>query len=327
METVNQPIILTPKQQLFCDEYLTDMNATRAALRAGYSTTTALNGALTRLPKIKMYLDARCNERSEKLHIDQDMLLRELAAIAFGNMGNYYGDDGQPKPIYLLNEDEKAALWQIKTDDAGTLSLKMYSKLGAIEKIARLMRFYLPQTEEPKPVYVYLDKAALDADDKFEDTSFDSIDLEKAAADVKKKAEDEYQYIDKQGKPLFENPLPYGPMADVYRFDIHDLPHDVITKLNVYESLQKPVAEHAAAHGGADVFEPMDVRTQLSNWLSLELWQLGFCSDGDSDETIKCMFETLRRCTRIRNEDGTLVKNMRYGEMPERYKKLLVEYR
>jgi hypothetical protein len=327
METLNQPIILTPKQQLFCDEYLTDMNATRAALRAGYSATTALNGALTRLPKIRMYLDARCDERAGKLHIDQDMLVRELAAIAFGNMGNYYGDDGQPKPIYLLNDDEKAALWHMKTDDAGTLNLKMYNKLSAIEKIAKMMRFYEPRADESKPVYVYLDKSALDVDDKFEDSSFDTADLEKAAADLKKKEEDEYQYIDKEGKPLFENPLPYGPMADVYRFDIHDLPHDVITKLNVYESLQKPVAERVAAHGGAEVFEPVDIRTQFSNWLSLELWQLGFCTDGDSDEMIKCMFERLRTCTRVGNENGTLVKNMRYGEMPERYKKLLVEYR
>ena len=48
---------LTIKQQLFCDEYLKDMNATRAALRAGYSAETAMNGSLMRKPKIKAHLE------------------------------------------------------------------------------------------------------------------------------------------------------------------------------------------------------------------------------------------------------------------------------
>jgi phage terminase small subunit len=47
---------LTPKQQRFCDEYLIDLNATKAALRAGYSGATALSGQLMLLPKIKHYL-------------------------------------------------------------------------------------------------------------------------------------------------------------------------------------------------------------------------------------------------------------------------------
>lgn len=321
MEAPNH--FLTPKQQLFCDEYLTDMNATRAALRAGYSTATALNGALMRLPKIKRYLEDCCDERADRLHIDQEMLLRELAAIAFGNMANYYDHNGQPKPLYMLTDEEKTALWHIKTDDAGTLSLKLHNKLAAIEKIAKLMRFYEPQVEEAKPIYVYLDKANLDADDKFEDDSFDKTENEKQAAELQKKAEDEYQYIDKDGKPLFENPLPYGPMADVYQFDIHDKVDELVTKLNVYESLQKPVAEFAAARGGAEVFEAVDLRTQLSNWLQLELWKLGIGMSGTSDEGLWHMFNMLRNATRMGNESGTLVRNLRYNDMPERLRKLI----
>jgi len=50
---------LSPKQALFCDEYFKDFNATQAALRAGYSQATALNGKLMTLPKIKYHLQQR----------------------------------------------------------------------------------------------------------------------------------------------------------------------------------------------------------------------------------------------------------------------------
>jgi len=301
METQTQPA-LTPKQQLFCDEYLTDMNATRAALRAGYSATTALNGALMRLPKIKMYLDARCEERSGKLHIDQDMLVRELAAIAFGNMGNYYSDDGEPKPIYMLNEDEKAALSSIKTDNAGTVTVKLYNKLGAIEKIARLMRFYEPKTEESKPVYVYLDKAMLDADDKFEDNSFDVAEQEKEVAD-------DYNYIDNDGNPMFCSPINYGPMANVYQFEITDKPNEMISKLNVYESLQKPVAEYAAENGSGEVFQSVDIRTQFYIWLKCQLMRFGLgeadiAMPGYDDESLYHKFLHLRTEVKWRMQEG-----------------------
>jgi hypothetical protein len=316
---------LTPKQQIFCDEYLIDMNATRAALRAGYSATTALNGALMRLPKIKDYLDVRIEERMGELQISRDVLLNELAAIAFANMGNYYDEDGEPKPLYLLSEDEKAALCHMKTDKNGALNLKMYNKLAALKEIAKLMRFNEPKVEEPKPVYVYLDKADIDADDRFEDDSFDLAEHEKEADALKQKTEDEYQYIDKAGKALFECPLPYGPMADVYSFDIHDLPNEIISKLNVYESLQKPVAEFAAAHGGKEVFKVADIRSQFSNWLELELWMYGVGMSGNSDERLYDMFKTLRSIAKMSNDIGTPVKSLRYADMPERLRKLLPE--
>ena len=91
---------LTPKQQLFCDEYLIDMNATRAALRAGYSKNTALNGQLMQIPKIALYIKSRREETSRKLQIDHQMVLAELAKTAFANIGDYFGADGKLKPMY-----------------------------------------------------------------------------------------------------------------------------------------------------------------------------------------------------------------------------------
>lgn len=77
---------LTAKQQRFCDEYLVDLNATQAAIRAGYSEKTARaigNENLTK-PDIKEYIDARMAEKEKELIADQDEILKYLTAVMRG---------------------------------------------------------------------------------------------------------------------------------------------------------------------------------------------------------------------------------------------------
>lgn len=74
---------LTPKQQRFCDEYLIDMNATQAAIRAGYSEKTARQIATENLskPSIREYIDERMKEKEAELVADQDEVMRYLTAV------------------------------------------------------------------------------------------------------------------------------------------------------------------------------------------------------------------------------------------------------
>jgi hypothetical protein len=160
---------LTYKQQTFCDEYLVDMNATRAALRAGYSAGTALNGALMRMPKIKLYLEQHIAQAAKRTQITQDMVLKELAKVAFGNMGNYFDADGKLKPMDMLTDDEKAALWSVSIDKDGAVSIKMNNKMQALDKIAKHLSFYNPEPKQPEKVYVYLDEEDMTEDDYFEE--------------------------------------------------------------------------------------------------------------------------------------------------------------
>ncbi len=77
---------LTAKQQRFCDEYLIDLNATQAAIRAGYSEKTARaigNENLTK-PDIKNYIDERMAEKEKSLIADQDEVLKYLTAVLRG---------------------------------------------------------------------------------------------------------------------------------------------------------------------------------------------------------------------------------------------------
>ena len=75
---------LTAKQKRFCEEYLVDLNATQAALRAGYSAKTSysIGEENLRKPEIREYLRALMERRSEETGITADDVIRELNTVA-----------------------------------------------------------------------------------------------------------------------------------------------------------------------------------------------------------------------------------------------------
>jgi len=77
---------MTAKQQRFCDEYLIDLNATQAAIRAGYSEKTAKEQGSRMLTNVnvKEYIEERMAEKEKNLIADQDEVLRYLTAVLRG---------------------------------------------------------------------------------------------------------------------------------------------------------------------------------------------------------------------------------------------------
>ena len=77
---------MTAKQKRFCDEYLIDLNATQAAIRAGYSKKTANRIGTENLSKlvIKQYIDKRMAEKESELIADQDEVLKYLTSVLRG---------------------------------------------------------------------------------------------------------------------------------------------------------------------------------------------------------------------------------------------------
>lgn len=77
---------MTEKQKRFCDEYLIDLNATQAAIRAGYSKKTARNIATENLTKpiIKNYIEKRMSEKESQLIADQDEVMKYLTSVLRG---------------------------------------------------------------------------------------------------------------------------------------------------------------------------------------------------------------------------------------------------
>jgi phage terminase small subunit len=74
---------LTSKQALFCKEYLIDLNATQAAIRAGYSKNTAcaIGTENLRKPNIALFIQAAMAERSESTGITADYVLNGIKEL------------------------------------------------------------------------------------------------------------------------------------------------------------------------------------------------------------------------------------------------------
>ena len=77
---------MTAKQKRFCDEYLIDLNATQAAIRAGYSEKNARNIASENLakPNIKEYIEVRMAQKESSLIASQDEVLKYLTSVLRG---------------------------------------------------------------------------------------------------------------------------------------------------------------------------------------------------------------------------------------------------
>ncbi|MCK2097529.1 terminase small subunit [Thauera aromatica] len=103
---------LTPKQSTFVQEYLIDLNATQAAIRAGYSAKTARQIGEENLskPDIAAAVAAARKERAERTAVSADRVLLEAARLALFDPRKLFNDDGSPKGIHELDDDTAAAV-------------------------------------------------------------------------------------------------------------------------------------------------------------------------------------------------------------------------
>ena len=136
---------MTPKQQRFVEEYLVDLNATQAAIRAGYSAKNAgkIGFQLLEKTRIAEAISAGQRSRFKRLDIDADMVVQELAKVGFANAGDYF--DWGPGGIKVrdkadLTPEQQAAVAEVSettTKDGGTVRVKLHNKLDALEKLGR----------------------------------------------------------------------------------------------------------------------------------------------------------------------------------------------
>lgn len=92
---------LTAKQELFCREYLIDLNATQAAIRAGYSEKTAHSIGAENLikPEIQNYIQSLKQDRNERNKIDADYVLKRLTEIDQMDVIDILSSTGDLLPI------------------------------------------------------------------------------------------------------------------------------------------------------------------------------------------------------------------------------------
>ena len=98
--------------ELFVAEYLIDLNATRAAIAAGYSPKTAGQQGSRLLKNAKVFTEiaGKTKERIARLEITADNVLHELARLAFFDPRKLFNPDGSSKHITELDDDTAAGL-------------------------------------------------------------------------------------------------------------------------------------------------------------------------------------------------------------------------
>lgn len=169
---------ITEKQKRFADEWLVDLNGTRAykvaypSVKKDETAKAAASRLLTNV-NVKAYIQERQKEREKRTEITQDRVLHELALIAFakasdyarvvekdamvevdGNMVPVLDEDGNQvkyrtaEPILTdeLTEDQKKAIAVIKKGRDG-FEIKPYSKIQALELLGKHLGMFTEKVE------------------------------------------------------------------------------------------------------------------------------------------------------------------------------------
>lgn len=134
--------MLNEKQKRFVSEYIIDLNAKQAAIRAGYSPKGAEPQASRLLSnaKIQVEIAKAMEDREKRTGITQDRVLAELSAIAFAKATDYVeiDDDGavKIKATASLTDEQKKAIAGIK-EGANGVEVKLVDKTKALEMLSR----------------------------------------------------------------------------------------------------------------------------------------------------------------------------------------------
>ena len=133
---------LTERQKRFCDEYLIDLNATQAAIRAGYSKKTAkvIGSENLTKPDIAARIEKRRAAQIKRTEITADRVLLELARIAFVNGSAFATITARGKvkftPTDELTNDQRAVIASVKNGKFGT-EIKTNDKVRALELLGK----------------------------------------------------------------------------------------------------------------------------------------------------------------------------------------------
>ena len=155
---------LTPKQKIFADEYLIDLNATRA-YKVAYpkvrkDESARVNGSkLLTNTNVVAYIDERMKEREKRTEITQDRVLQELTKLGFFDIRKLFDDSGKPVDISMLDDDPAACIAGLEVVDyfegAGEdkefvgyiKKYKLSDKLKALEMLGRHLGMFKDKLE------------------------------------------------------------------------------------------------------------------------------------------------------------------------------------
>lgn len=158
MEEVGTVAKLTDKQKRFCEEYLIDLNATQAAIRAGYrankkSTYEVIGHQLLQKTSVSEEITKAMAERSKRTGINQDRVIMELARIALLDPQNVINTK-DASVLQGATKDDTACIQSIKVKimegEKGTTTereVRFYDKIKAAELLGRHLGMFKDKLE------------------------------------------------------------------------------------------------------------------------------------------------------------------------------------
>ena len=144
---------LTDKQRTFCEEYMIDLNATQACIRAGYSEKTAMEQGyqLLQNTSVSTFIQNLKSKRSEKTEITAEEVLKELYNWAYGDftelMEMSFEDIKKlPKDVRrLITGFDKSTTTFGEDGKKEVFKVRFVDKSKAMDMIARHISFYAPE--------------------------------------------------------------------------------------------------------------------------------------------------------------------------------------
>ena len=139
---------LTAKQKRFAEEYLIDLNATQAAIRAGYKVSkkksaNEIGSQLLKNTQVSAEIEKAMAERSRRTGVNQDRVIQELARIAFVNPQNIINAEDASVRVDAT-EDDLACIQSVKVktsySDKGDMTereVKLNDKIKALELLGK----------------------------------------------------------------------------------------------------------------------------------------------------------------------------------------------
>lgn len=150
---------MTAKQRRFVQEYLIDLNATQAAIRAGYGEKRAGQSGsrlLRHVPEVAAAIEAAQAERAERTRVTADRLVIELAKVAFGDPRRLLalGKEGvELREPAELTDAEAALISELtETTVAGrtTRRVKLHCKMTALAALAKHLGLFNGRLKPPE---------------------------------------------------------------------------------------------------------------------------------------------------------------------------------
>lgn len=146
---------MTKKQKRFVEEYLIDLNAAQAAIRAGYSPKAAysIGSENLRKPEIRACIEKAMAERSKRTGINQDRIIMELAKIGLLNPKNLINFEEATVKEDATEEDLTAISsirvkrFPTKDGEGVEREVKMYDKAKALELLGRHLGMFKDKVE------------------------------------------------------------------------------------------------------------------------------------------------------------------------------------